>query len=79
MVLVFSDFTFCHSEASLPLRLVFTLGFTVLPFIVALILARIFTSSDLGVSPSLKVNLEIFWSLSLTVAVLAMAVQMQQA
>jgi hypothetical protein len=69
--LVFSDFTFCHGGASLPLRLVFAVAFAVLPFLVALILARLFTSSDLGVSSSLKVNLEIFWSLSLTVAVLA--------
>jgi hypothetical protein len=78
-LLVFFDFTFCHGEASLPLRLVFAAGFAVLPFLVALILARLFTSSDLGVSPSLQVNLEIFWSLSLVVAVLAVTVQLQQA
>jgi len=61
------------------LRLVFALGFAVLPFLVALILARIFTSSDLGVSRSFEVNLEIFWSLGLIVAVLAVVIQMQLA
>jgi hypothetical protein len=76
LLLVYSDFTFCHGEASLPLRLVFGVGFAVLPFLVALILARLLTSSDLGVSSSFQVNLEILWSLSLTVAVLTMAVQM---
>jgi len=55
------------------------MGFAVLPFLVAVILARFFTSSDLGVSATFRVNLEIFWSLSLIVAVLAVAVQMQQA
>ena len=78
-LLVFFDFTFRHGEASLPLRLAFALGFAVLPFLVALILARLFTSSDLGVSPSFEVHLEIFWSLSLIVAVLAVAIGMQLA
>jgi hypothetical protein len=76
-LLVFADFTFCHGGAALPVRLVFALGFAVLPSLVALILARFFTSSDLGVSSSLQVNLEIFWSLSLTVAILAVAVQLE--
>ena len=78
-LLVFFDFTFRNGGASLPLRLVFALGFAVLPFLVALILARIFTSSDLGVSSSFEVNLEIFWSLGLIVAVLAVVIQMQLA
>jgi hypothetical protein len=77
--LVFLDFSFCHGEASVLLRLAFAMGFAVLPFLVAVILARFFTSSDLGVSATFRVNLEIFWSLSLIVAVLAVAVQMQQA
>jgi hypothetical protein len=76
-LLVFLDFTLCHGEASLPLRLVFAAGFAVLPFLVALFLARLLTSSDLGVSSSFQVNLEILWSLGLTVAVLAVAVQLQ--
>src|SRR5262245_3664109 len=78
-LLVFYDFTFRHGGASLPLRLVFALGFAVLPYLVAIILARLFSSSDVGVSPSFGVNLEIFWSLSLIVAVLAVAGQIQQA
>jgi hypothetical protein len=78
LLLVFSDFIFCHAETSLPLRLVFAFGFAVLPFLVGLILARFFLSSDFGAS-SLRVNLEIFWTLSLTVAALALVVQMQQA
>ena len=74
VLLVF--FAFSHGGASLPLRLVFALGFAVLPILVGLILARLFTSSDLGVSTSFEVNLEIFWSLSLIVAVLVVGVQM---
>jgi hypothetical protein len=76
-LLVLSDFTLCHGGAALPLRLGFALSFAVLPFIAAFILAHLFTSSDLGVSSSLQVNLEIFWSLTLTVAILAAAVQLQ--
>lgn len=73
-LLVFVDFTFSHAEASLLLRLVFALGFAVLPYLVARTLARLFTTSDLGASSSYEVNLEIFWSLSLFVGVLAAVV-----
>jgi hypothetical protein len=76
VVLVLTDFTFGHGGAILAMRLVFALGFAILPFLIALILARLFTTSDLGVSSSFQINLEIFWSLSLFVSVLAMAVQM---
>jgi hypothetical protein len=79
LLLVYSDFAFCHGGAALPLRLGFALGCAILPFLVAFILARLFTTSDLGVSSSLQVNLEIFWSLSLVVAALAVVVQLQQA
>jgi hypothetical protein len=78
-LLVFSDFTFCHGGASLPLRLAFAVCFAALPFLVSLIVARLFTSADLGGSSSFQVNLEIFYSLSLIVAALAVVVQMQQA
>lgn len=79
MLLVFSDFAFCHIGASLPLRLAFAFAFTVLPLLVGFILARLFTTSDIGVSTAFRINLEIFWSLSLVVATLAVATQMQQA
>jgi hypothetical protein len=78
-LLACSDFAFCHKGASLPLRLAFAFAFAVLPVLVALILARLFTSSDFGGSSSFHVNLEIFWSLGLVISVLAVAVQMQLA
>jgi len=81
-LLVFFDFTFRHGGASLPLRLVFALACAVLPLLVAFILAHAFAKADQKLSTekalsSFQVNLEIFWSLSLTVAVLGVAVQLQ--
>jgi len=83
VLLVFFDFTFRHGGASLPMRLVFALACAVLPFLVAFILAHLFAKSDRKPSTekalsSFQVNLEIFWSLSLTVAVLTVALQIQQ-
>ena len=83
-ILVFYDFTIHHGEATLPLRLMFALGCAVLPFLVALILARLFAKSDLevstnGVTSSFQANLEIFWILSIVIATLAEAALMHQA
>jgi hypothetical protein len=74
-LLVFLDFAIRHGGATLPLRLMFAFGCAVLPVLVALILARLFTKPDLqisteGVTSSFQVNLEIFWSLSLMIAAL---------
>lgn len=82
-LLVFYDFTIRHGGATFPLRLMFALGCAVLPFLVALILARLFARSDLevsteGVTSSFQANLEIFWILSLVIATLVEAASMHQ-
>ena len=83
-LLVFYDFTIRHGGATFPSRLMFALGCAVLPFLVALILARLIAKSDLeissnGVTSAFQANLEIFWILSLMIATLAEVAPMHHA
>lgn len=83
-LLVFYDFTIRHGGATFQLRLMFALGCAVLPFLVALILARLIAKPSLevsgkGVTSVFQANLEIFWVLSLVIAALADVAPMHQA
>jgi hypothetical protein len=83
-LLVFYDFTIRHGGATFLLRLTFALGCAVLPFLVALILARLVAKSSLevsskGVTSAFQANLEIFWVLSLVIVSLAEVAPMHQA
>jgi hypothetical protein len=63
-----------HGGATLSWRLMFASACAVLPFLVALILARLIAKSDLEVSSkavtAFQANLEIFWILSLMIVTL---------
>jgi hypothetical protein len=73
-LLVFHDFAIRHGGATLSWRLMFASACAVLPFLVALILARLIAKSDLEVSSkavtAFQANLEIFWILSLMIVTL---------
>ena len=74
-LLVFYDFAIRHGGATFLWRLIFAAACAVLPFLVALILARLVAKSDLEVSrkavTAFQANLEIFWILSLMIVTLA--------
>jgi hypothetical protein len=83
-LLVFYDFMVRHAVATFQSRLMFALGCAVLPFLVALILARLIAEPDLevsskGVTSPFQVNLEIFWILSLMIATFAEVAPTHQA
>jgi hypothetical protein len=74
-LLVWTDFTFGRHAGSLALRALFALAYAALPFVTALIWARLLTRTfpdrpTKEPSSSFRVNLEIAWSLTLVVAAL---------
>ena len=75
-LLVWTDYTFGHHAGNLALRELFALAYAALPFVTALIWARLLTRAypDCPAKEPLspfRVNLEIAWSLSLVVAALS--------
>lgn len=75
-LLVWTDFTFGHHAGSLALRGLFALGYAALPFVTALVWARLLTTTSPDrqtedASSSFQMNLEIAWSLTLVIAALS--------